>query len=244
MAQLNQAAWYDEYYKFVQTGFAPWYRFAIPDLRRVLTPQSKLVELGCGQGHLLRYLVQEQLLPEENIYGMDQSTTAVEFVYRFLPKAHLSVGDIYRLEYPKDFFDVCLLMETIEHLEEPQAALQQIHSIVAPGGLLYISFPNYLCLPWLPVRILAEKLNKPNWVVLQPVDKIYTVFTVIRLVRQAGFQFVRGIGSNYGLPLLYPLEKDWMTRFLNSLRLWRFCFHPILVFRKPPRPGPSQAVSA
>src|SRR5207249_1649600 len=125
------------------------------------TPQTKLIELGCGQGHLLRHLVREKLMPEENVYGMDQSRTAVDFVKRSLPDAHLETADIYRLPYLKDFFQICLLMETIEHLEDPVTALEQIHSIVAPDGLLFVSFPNFLSLPWLAVRLVGDWLDKP-----------------------------------------------------------------------------------
>src|SRR6185436_15581745 len=170
---------------------------------------------------------------QENMYAIDQSKTAVDFVKNLLPRSQTNVGDIYALNYPANFFEACLLMETIEHLEEPMPALKGIYSVIAPGGLLYVSFPNFLHLPWLAVRLLGDLLNKPNWVVRQPIDKIYTVFGVIKLVQKAGFRFERGIGSNYGPPVFYPLEKEWMTHALNSLRLWRFSFHPILVFRKP-----------
>ena len=231
--QANEAAWYDEFYQKEQASWDPWYKFAIPFLKQTLTPQTRLLELGCGQGHLLRHLGREKLLPEEHIYGMDQSRTAVDFVKRYLPGAHLDTGDIYRLEYPKGFFDVCLLMETIEHFEDPRPALAQILSVTAPGGCLLISFPNYFSPFWLPFRWLVQCINKPEWLVLQPIDKIYTVFQVIKIVRGAGFQFEQGIGSGYGPPYLYRFEKDWMTRGLNALGLWRLSFHPILVFRKP-----------
>jgi 2-polyprenyl-3-methyl-5-hydroxy-6-metoxy-1,4-benzoquinol methylase len=233
--QSDEAAWYDEFYRQEQTKFAPWYRFSIPHLRGRLTGETRLIDLGCGQGHLLRHLAREKLLSEENLYGLDQSATALNFVKKWLPKAHVQVGDIYRLDHPKDFFHVCFLMETIEHLEEPVRALEQIRSIIVPGGLLYLSFPNFLHLPWLAVRLLSDLLNKPNWIVRQPIDKIYTVPEVIKLVKQAGFEFERGIGSNYGPPVLYPLEKPWVTNSLNTLGFWWLSFHPILIFRKPNR---------
>src|SRR5688572_4350135 len=93
--QANEAAWYDDFYRHIQTQLGPWYRFALPYLRAVITRESRLLELGCGQGLLLRALAHEKLLPEENIYGMDQSRIAVDVVKDFLPKAHLDTGDIY-----------------------------------------------------------------------------------------------------------------------------------------------------
>jgi 2-polyprenyl-3-methyl-5-hydroxy-6-metoxy-1,4-benzoquinol methylase len=227
------ADWYDEFYKNKQVGLAPWYRFLWPELKSKLSPTTKLLELGCGQGHILRLLAENNVLPQENITGLDQSRAAVEFCAQQLPKAKFLTGDLYDLkDLQSDMYDVCLLMETIEHLEDPARPIQNIHRILKPGGLLYVSFPNYLHLPWLLVRILAEKLNHPNWIVLQPVDKIYTTFGVSRLFQIGGFDFLKGIGSNYGPPVLYPLETDGMTQLLNSLCLWRFSFHPILVFRK------------
>lgn len=232
-ARRADAVWYDDFYQTKQVGLSPWYRFLLPELKKALEPNTKLVELGCGQAHVLRLLVAEKLLPEVNITGIDQSQTAVDSVRQQMPKARLMVGDIYDLrDLADDSFDICLLMETIEHLEKPEIPIANIHRILKKDGLLFVSFPNYLHLPWLVVRILAEKLNHPNWIVLQPVDKIYTVFGVIKLFRKGGFRFVKGVGSNYGPPVLYSLETDGMTRFLNRLRLWRLSLHPILVFRK------------
>jgi 2-polyprenyl-3-methyl-5-hydroxy-6-metoxy-1,4-benzoquinol methylase len=231
--QANEAAWYDEHYRQAQMSLGPWYKFSLPYLKSVVTDRMKLIEMGCGQGLLLREIARAKLIPEENIYGMDQSQTAVDFVRRALPKAHAAIGDIYHLTYEKDSFDVCLLMETIEHLEEPKPALEEIFSVVAPGGRLLVSYPNFPRPDWRIFRWIAEALNKPHWVVLQPIDKIYRVSQVIRIVEAVGFKFEQGIGSGYGPPYFYRLEADWMTRLLNSLGLWRLSFHPILVFRKP-----------
>ena len=137
------------------------------------------------------------------------------------------------MDYPAGMFDLCLMLETIEHLERPEVVLQRIHGILKPGGFVYISFPNYLHLPWFAVRLLSEWLNRPNWINLQPVDNIYTVFQIKNLARAAGLEFAKGIGSSYGPPVLYRLEKEWITKGLNSCGLWWLSFHPILKFKKP-----------
>ncbi len=230
-ASAHDVQWYNEFYKIRQFGLSPWYRFLLPELAKTLKPSSQLLELGCGQAHILRVIAEKGLLPQENITGVDQSKTAVEFCAEHLPKARFLTGDLYDLSnLPQGSFDVCLLMETIEHIEAPEQPIANIRRLLKPGGLLFVSFPNFFHLPWLAVRILSEKLNRPNWIVLQPVDKIYTVASVKRLFTKAGFRFVRGVGSNYGPPVLYPLETDGLTRLLNSLGLWWLSFHPILVF--------------
>ena len=230
----QQAAWYDEhYYRNVRLPLGPWHRHLLPDLIGECSPDKKFVELGCGQAQIPRLFAEQGNLSPENIYGMDQSSEAIHFVQRELPRGHFSVQNLYQLEYPENYFDICVMLETIEHLEVPMAALSKIYRIIKPGGLIYISFPNYIHMPWLAVRLLAQWLNRPNWIGLQPVDKIYTIFGVKKLLRQAGFEFIRGIGSNYGPPVFYPLEKDWMTRGLNRCGMWWWSLHPILKFRKP-----------
>lgn len=231
LPKANEAAWYDEHYRLIQ-NMGPWHKALLPELVRQLSPDSRLVELGCGQGHILDFLVSNGFAKPDQLFGLDQSQTAVEIAQKKLPGARIQVGDIYQLQYGSDTFDLAVLLETIEHLEEPSVALKEINRVLKPGAKLFVSFPNYLHLPWLAVRLLAEWLNRPNWVVLQPIDKIYTVFGVIRLFEQNGFKFLRGIGSNYGPPVFYPLETDGVTRTLNRMRLWRFSFHPVLLFQK------------
>lgn len=232
--RANESDWYNEFYQKLQTEIPPWYKAMIPDLVEELSAESQLLELGCGQGHVLRLLSEKGKLPQENIWGLDQSQAAVDLVQEQIPRAHLKAGDIYDPQLPSAHFQVCLLMETIEHLETPLPALKNIYGAMAPGGCLYLSFPNYLHIPWWMVRILAEKLNRPNWIVLQPIDKIYTVFGVKKMVASVGFEFEKGFGSNYGPPVFYKWETDGMTRGLNALGMWWLSFHPVLKFRKPP----------
>jgi|ERR1017187_3332411 2-polyprenyl-3-methyl-5-hydroxy-6-metoxy-1,4-benzoquinol methylase len=230
----SSADWYDEhFYSDEQMALGPWHKALLSDLIAECDREIKLVELGCGQAQVPRLLVQMGKVAAGNVYGMDQSRAAINFVDRQLPEAHFSVQDLYDMDYPAGFFDLCFMLETVEHLEQPEAVLQKIFEILKPGGSFYLSFPNFVHLPWLAVRLLSQALNKPSWICLQPVDKIYSVFGMKRLVQQAGFEFAKGIGSNYGPPVLYPLEKEWLTRGLNRCGMYWWSFHPVLKFKKP-----------
>lgn len=233
----SSAEWYDaNYYRDVQLSPGPWHKALLPDLATECGAEKKFVELGCGQAQVPRLLAMSGQLRPENIYGMDQSSEAIRYAGSQLPGAHFSVQDLYQLDYPENFFDLCIMLETIEHLERPEVVLQKIFKIIKPGGVFYLSFPNYLHLPWLLVRLLAPVFNKPNWIGLQPVDKIYTVVGMRKLARQAGFRHLKSIGSNYGPPVLYPLEKRWLTDLLNRCGMYWWSLHPVLKFTKPPAP--------
>ena len=175
----------------------------LSELVSLIKLESSILEIGCGQSKCLRFLARNNHLKEENIYGVDQSDEAIEFSKKKLPGAKLSVGDAYNLVFPDNSFDFVLLMEVIEHFDDPIAALREIYRVLKPGGKVFISFPNYINIPWLIVRVLAEKLNRPNWISLQPVDKIYTTIGIIRFSKDVGLKYIKIIGSSYFSPILY-----------------------------------------
>lgn len=228
----NDRDWYNEHYRVIQRQTPHYYLYTLEEVAQALPPGGKLLELGVGQGHGLRLLVARYGFPQENIHAVDQSQVAIDFLRGHLPRAHLEARSIYDLEFPPESFDVILFMATIEHLEEPLKALRLIYAALKPGGTVFMNFPNYLHLPWWAVRILAEKLNHPNWIVLQPIDRIYTVFGVRRMFASAGFRYERCTGSVYFPPVLYQYEPAAVTRFLNRLRLGWLSFQPVLKFRK------------
>lgn len=232
--EQSNAEWYDQnYYRGVQWLLAPWHHALLGDLVSEGGLSKKLVELGCGQAQVPFMMVREGKLAAENVYGTDQSPEAIKLASQYIPGANFSVQDLHALNYPGNFFDLCIMLETIEHLEQPEVVLQKAFTAIKPGGFFYVSFPNYLHLPWLAVRLLSQLFNKPNWILLQPVDKIYTIFSIKKLARQAGFQFVNGFGSNYGPPLLYQYEQPWMTKLFNGAGMYWWSFHPVLKFVKP-----------
>ena len=76
-------------------------------------------------------------------------------------------------------------------------------------------------------------LNKPNWIVLQPIDKIlFYNKEKTKLKHHFNLEFVLSKGSVYLPPLLYKLEPLCITDILNYMKLSFLSFHPVLVFKK------------
>lgn len=126
-SKMTDGDWYDIFYEAEQEGFPCWYEFMLAELVKEVEIDSKVLELGCGQSKGLRYLVEKGFVDQGNVFGVDQSKTAIEFSRRKLPSADLRQGDINQLDFEDSTFDYVLLMEVIEHLETPGNTLMEIH---------------------------------------------------------------------------------------------------------------------
>ncbi len=61
--------------------------------------------------------------------------------------------------YPDDHFDVVLFMETLEHLGyDPSHTLAESHRVLVPGGLMFITVPNFINVK----RLVNLFFNRPT----------------------------------------------------------------------------------
>lgn len=223
-------SWYDAHYAAENRLLTSWYAGMLEWLRKV-HPRGPVVELGCGSGLLLERLVAQGLYQAGELHGVEQSSVAVAVVAGKLP--NVQTGDVEApLSFADDSVGVVILAEVIEHLVHPWEVLQQIHRVLRPGGVLLLSFPNYLHVPWLALRILADLFDQPSWIILQPIDRMYTTPLIKKRLREQGFAIKAIIGNTYGPPKLHEWEPRWLRTFLNAAHLGELSFHPVLVCEK------------
>lgn len=67
-------------------------------------------------------------------------------------------GPLTDASYPDAHFDVITSFEVMEHLQDPLAELRNFHRMLRPGGLLYITTPNF--------GSLSRRLLGPDWSVV------------------------------------------------------------------------------
>lgn len=176
-------------------------------------------------------LLNSGLYPPDELHGIEQSAQAVAMAPSRLE--HIQTGNIEQtLPFEAGSQGVVILAEVIEHLIHPREVLAEVERVLKPGGVLLLSFPNYLHLPWLIVRVLADMLDKPGWIVLQPVDRIYITPLITKMLRSQGFAIRRIIGNTYGPPVLHAWEPRWLRSALNGLGLGSLSFHPVIVCSK------------
>lgn len=116
-------------------------------LRRLRRGGGRLLDFGCGTGHLLR-----RLSEHFETYGYDASAQA-----RGL--CRLTAPDAVVLEewesLPLASLDVVVALHTLEHLPQPRPVMQALADRLAPGGVFLFVVPN--------PGSLGRRLKGPRW---------------------------------------------------------------------------------
>jgi len=98
-----------------------------------------LLDVGCGKGWFLL----EAKKRGWNIRGTEFSKNAVEVCKA--KGINAVVGDLKEIDFEGILFDVIVISEVIEHTSNPMEQFQFIYSLLRPGGLLYVTTPNFNC---------------------------------------------------------------------------------------------------
>ncbi len=135
-------------------NFRMQYRLAvhtlIPWLEKlgVLPDQPAVCEIGCGEGGVIAAFVERGTT---KALGTDIVGLLLELVSEPIARdlnlkveyaAHDVIGDAIQPEW-EQAFDVVVLRDVIEHLDDPAAAMRAIRRIMKPTGVLLITFPPY-----------------------------------------------------------------------------------------------------
>jgi ubiquinone/menaquinone biosynthesis C-methylase UbiE len=160
------AAYHDDDRKFM--------RFLIPPGKRVL-------ELGCGSGHMLA-----ALQPSYGV-GVDFSEKAIERARLYYPHLNFVLGDAEdpaTLQGIEGTFDYIVLADTIGLLEDIDGTLRLIHQLCAPSTRLIIAYYSHL---WEPVLKTAEAIGLRN---KQPQVNYIATADFLNLLDLADFEVI------------------------------------------------------
>ncbi|MGC9220698.1 MAG: class I SAM-dependent methyltransferase [Solirubrobacteraceae bacterium] len=102
-----------------------------------------VVDMACGEGCGAEVLARSA----ETVIGVEANPAAFEHARLRYARPGLSfqraMGELWG---EPGAWDAVTLLQTIEHISDPQALLAHIGEILAPGGVAYISTPNLLTL--------------------------------------------------------------------------------------------------
>ena len=116
-----------------------------------LRPGLRVLDVGCGPGTITAELA-DRVGAEGTVVGIDASTDVIERASATMSRDNLSyaLGDVYRLGFDDDAFDIVHAHQVLQHLADPVAALIEMRRVCRPGGVVAARDSDYPTMAWHP----------------------------------------------------------------------------------------------
>jgi len=174
------------------------------DIKKFCEHKKKsLLEIGCGDGLELKNLLGIKNL---ELSGCDYNKIRQARARKLLPGVHIFYADIRKGLQVKRKYDAVLLNHVLEHIQDDDLLLTRIHSLLKPGGVLFLGVPQEASLPY----VIRNHVFEPY--ILWRTDHVhfYTSKTVLQKLENTGFQAALVRYFNYAFP------HSIIDRFLRS----------------------------
>jgi ubiquinone/menaquinone biosynthesis C-methylase UbiE len=104
-------------------------------LKNELKDRKRILDIGCGIG------VFEEMMPELNIVGLDNSEAMLEEARKRSDKKFV-LGDAQNLDFTNQSFDAVFMVATLEFVENYKKAVEEATRVLAPKGKLVVMMLN------------------------------------------------------------------------------------------------------
>jgi len=128
-----------------QSSYIERYKDIIAMLKNIKKRPLKILDVGCADGYLLNKIIQKINTNKINLYGVDISQNRVNLAQKRLKNnnnVYLSCANAERLPYQNNQFDIIISIETLEHLIDPDKAIQEMKRILKANGLIVMMTPS------------------------------------------------------------------------------------------------------
>ncbi len=146
---------------------------------KLFSPLS-IVELGCGDGRNVAELL--RMFPQAHLTGVDLSSVAVALAEKrnhgdiVTKRCAIVQGDVGALPFADGAYDMATAFETIYFWPGPLESFREVYRVLKSGGLFVIVN-----------KIDGEEENVPQWAHSVEGLQAYDKFSLIRLLKEAGF---------------------------------------------------------
>jgi len=174
---------------------------------------SEVLDIGCAAGYFAKKLKEKQC----RVWGIDSDKQSAQIAQKYCQKVIVAdLEQIKKLPFRKKF-DYILLLDILEHLENPPSVLNLIKPCLESTGKVIVSVPN---IAFLSVR-LALLFGNFNYQKLGILDEnhlhFYTKKTFQKLLKDSGFK-IEEIEASSGFSQITKIGK-----YLNHIpKYWQY----------------------
>ncbi len=183
-------------------ALSPLTRQRYLELLRAFEPfksTGRLLDAGSGSG----YFLDTAMACGWQAYGSEYDPQVVEACRR--RGIHMQQGLLNPANYEAGSFDVITSFEVLEHLVDPARELAHFTTLLRPGGVLYLTTPNF--------NALARHIGRDRWNMLNYPEHLnyYTGRSLSRAISRAGL--IPGRCRSTGISIMrirnamVPVEK-------------------------------------
>jgi SAM-dependent methyltransferase len=170
-------------------GIKALYSQILGDLETYLRP-SRLLDVGCAMGHFMV----EARNRGWDVSGVECSPYASEYGRNRWGLAVRQACNLSDAALSANQFDACVLIEVAEHLPHPKATFSEVFRVLKPGGILYVTTPNFAS--------FRSLLQREEWKPVIPSGHLY-YFTADSLMK-----LLTGIGYADPIDLSLPARLE------------------------------------
>lgn len=167
-------------------------------LRKIMTKDFKdlkMIELGCGNGNVLKYLHQQGI----NIEGSDLFLEALKFCQQIINVPLYQINAL-RTPFRDASYDIIGLFDLLEHIKNDAELLKEAYRICKPQGKIILTVPAHQHL-WSYFDVLSHHQRR------------YCKKELVNKLEKAGFQIEK---ISFYMFFLFPIY--WAFRKINLFR--------------------------
>ena len=139
----NRRRYFDDQYRVTTDHVIPFVEQSGP-----IEPGASVLEIGCAEAGVLKAFLERGA----EAVGVDRNQRRLELGKQFLSDAlqagtlrllHQDAQELLRREEFRGYFDLIVLKDVIEHVEDRPALFSMMEQLLRPGGRVFMAFP-----PW------------------------------------------------------------------------------------------------
>ena len=189
-----------KFYKQHKKDFQKYFQNLLTKIKKFKT-EGRMLDIGCNLGFFLELSNKEGF----DIMGVESNSTAASLAKDLLGEKKVHSGRFEDINIKPDSFDIIVLNQVLEHMENPLETIKKCKSILKENGLLVLGLPDF--------GSVLSRLKGKDWRYLVPEQHVwhFTKENSKKLLEENGFDVLECNSDSPYFP---------------------FCFNPFLLIDK------------
>lgn len=172
-----------------------------------IVDSSIILDIGCNTGHLLRTIRENNKQCE--CWGIDIEPKILTLK---IENCKFKISDARTIPFPDNYFTIVFALDTLEHVEDVQKAIDEIYRVLKPNGSVILSGPTET---WFYrfCRLLSFQTFEKNTICDKPGFRrntdhhFYTVYELENMFLSHNFKRIKTMSLPRFMPELFRITR-------------------------------------